>query len=72
MPFPDSPYLGQLHIQRGHLWRYNGLTWSSVRIGLSDLPPAATEPSPSLTLADLEARITALEQALEKGFLLID
>ena len=74
MAFPNSPYLGQLHITEGNLWRWNGLTWGVVSLKLSNSfssPPTST-PEPELTLESLEARITAIEEALSQSFLLID
>ena len=71
MTFPSSPYLGQLAIESGCLWRYNGLTWSPVRLGTTHaLPPSCGDTG--LTLESLEARITAIEEALENGFLLLE
>ena len=70
MLYPDSPYLGQLFIADGNLWRWNGLTWSVVSLKLNSSPTTPNEPS--LTLEALEARITAIEEALQQSFLLID
>ena len=72
-PFPSTPYLGQLHITDSALYRYNGLSWDRLRIG--------TQPSPQITpnqsageisLTALEARLTAIETALETGLLLLE
>ena len=70
MLYPDSPYLGQLFIADGSLWRWNGLTWSVVSLKLNSSPTTPNEPS--LTLEALEARITAIEEALQQSFLLIE
>lgn len=70
MNYPTSPYLGQLHIQAGKLWRWNGLTWGVVSLKLANSPSTST--SGDLTLEALEARITELEEALNQSFLLIE
>ena len=70
MNYPTSPYLGQLHIQDGNLWRWNGLTWGVVSLKLANSPSTST--SGELTLEALEARITELEEALNQSFLLIE
>ena len=70
MNYPTSPYLGQLHIQDGKLWRWNGLTWGVVSLKLANSP--STSSSGDLTLEALEARITEIEEALGQSFLLID
>ena len=75
MIFPESPYLGQLFIGEGKLWRYNGLTWSVVSLSLGGISPTTSTPDPQtgeLTLEALEARISAIEEALQQSFLLID
>ena len=74
MPFPPSPYLGQIFIEGGKLWRWNGLDWGIVSLKLGPIPTSPTTPPPSseLTLEALEARLTAIEQALNQSFLLID
>ena len=36
--FPDQPYLGQLFITEGQLWRWNGLTWGAISFSLSNSP----------------------------------
>ena len=69
--FPDQPYLGQLFITDGKLWRWNGLTWGAISFSLSNSPTPPSEPA-ELTLEALEARITAIEEALNQSFLLID
>ena len=71
MSFPTSPYLGQLYIGDGNLWRYNGLTWGVVSLKLPQ-PSPSTPDSGELTLEALEARLTAIEETLELPFLLID
>ena len=68
--FPTDAYLGQLHISENKLWRWNGLTWGVVSLKLANSPAPPDEPM--LTLQALEARITAIEEALEQSFLLID
>ena len=73
MAFPDGPYLGQLHITDGKLWRWNGLDWGVVSLKLGNSPTPTPTPDPGeLTLEALEARITAIEEALQQSFLLID
>ena len=74
MLFPTDPYLGQLFIAEGNLWRWNGLTWGVVSLKLNHTGSTSpsTPPSGDLTLEALEARITAIEEALEQSFLLID
>ena len=74
MAFPEEPYLGQLHIQHGKLWRWNGLTWGAVTLRLGNSQNTIFEPGEpqELTLEALEARITAIEEALQQSFLLID
>jgi len=73
MPFPPSPYLGQIFIDGGKLWRFNGLDWGIISLKLGPVPTAATPPpSSELTLQALEARLTAIEDALNQSFLLID
>ena len=71
MSFPTSPYLGQLFIGEGNLWRWNGLTWGVVSLKLPT-PSPSTPDSGELTLEALEARLTAIEETLELPFLLID
>ena len=68
--FPNNPYLGQLFIAEGKLWRWNGLTWGVVQLQLNNTP-STTQPA-ELTLEALEARITAIEQALQQSFLIIE
>ena len=75
-PFPEHPYLGQLHITDSALYRFNGLTWDRVRIGMSK-PTATPTPSPQptpgeITLQALEARISEIEAALQTGLLLLE
>ena len=74
MYYPSNPYLGQLSVIDGHLWRYNGLTWDRVRIGKSPATQTTqgTSSDCDVTNADLVARIEVLEQALENGFLLLE
>ena len=74
MPFPPSPYLGQIFIDGGKLWRFNGLDWGIVSLKLGPTPSASNPPSTGdeITLEALEARITAIEEALNQSFLLID
>ena len=74
MLFPTDPYLGQLFIAEGNLWRWNGLTWGVVSLKLNHHGSSSpsTPPSGDLTLEALEARITAIEDALDQSFLLID
>ena len=69
MQFPSNPYLGQLLIDQGNLWRWNGLTWGVISLKIES---PATPPGGELTLTALEARITAIEEALNQSFLLID
>ena len=68
--FPNNPYLGQLFIAEGKLWRWTGLHWGVVQLQLNN--PPSTDQSGELTLEALEARITAIEEALQQSFLLID
>ena len=68
--FPNNPYLGQLFIAEGKLWRWTGLNWGIVQLQLNN-PPSTDHPG-ELTLEALEARITAIEEALQQSFLLID
>ena len=73
--FPTEPYLGQLFISEGHLWRWNGLTWGVVSLKLNPIPGSSPTTPPQgdeLTLEALEARITQIEEALQQSFLLID
>ncbi len=70
MQFPSNPYLGQLLIDHGNLWRWNGLTWGVISLKIES--PVTPPDSGELTLAALEARITAIEEALNQSFLLID
>ena len=72
MPFPPSPYLGQIFIDGGKLWRFNGLDWGIISLKFGHSPTPATPPSSELTLQALEARLTAIEDALNQSFLLID
>ena len=72
MSFPTEPYLGQLYIGEGNLWRWNGLTWGVVSLQLQNQTSPSTPDSGDLTLEALEARITAIEETLELPFLLID
>ena len=69
--YPAKPYLGQLHISEGSLWRWNGLNWGVVSLTLAN-SPATPYSAPEMTLEALEARITAIEEALNSSFLLID
>ena len=69
MNFPSNPYLGQLLIDHGNLWRWNGLTWGVISLKIES---PATPTDSDLTLEALEARITAIEEALNQSFLLID
>jgi hypothetical protein len=72
MNYPTSPYLGQLHIQDGNLWRWNGLTWGVISLKIANSPSPSTSTSGDLTLEALEARITEIEEALNQSFLLIE
>ena len=69
--FPNNPYLGQLFIAEGKLWRWDGLTWGVVNLTLTNPPSTPSQPA-ELTLEALEARITAIEEALQQSFLIID
>ena len=73
-PFPPNPYLGQLHITDSLLYRWNGINWDRLRIGTHKPSPQPTPaPSPDeLTLQALAARLTAIEQSLETGLLLLE
>ena len=77
-PFPEHAYLGQLHITDSALYRYNGLTWDRVRIGMSSTPTATPTPTPQpttpgeISLQALEARISEIEAALQTGLLLLE
>ena len=73
-PFPSAPYLGQLHITDSLLYRWNGINWDRLRIGTQNSSPQPT-PTPTadeLTLTALANRITAIEQQLETGLLLLE
>ena len=72
-PFPDNPYLGQLHITDSALYRWNGLTWDRYRIGTSTTASTAPAQTPGeISLTALEARIRAIEETLETGLLLLE
>ena len=69
MQFPRNPYLGQLLIDHGNLWRWNGISWGVISLKIES---PATPVESELTLTALEARITAIEEALNQSFLLTD
>ena len=70
MPFPPSPYLGQLFSDGCTLYKWNGLTWSQV---LGTHAPA-TQSTGNPSYQDLVARIAALEAQLENdlNFLVLE
>ena len=71
MPFPPSPYLGQLFSDGCILYKWNGVTWSRV---LGTYAPQSTEDPSEPSYQDLVARIAALEQQIENdlNFLVLE